>query len=219
MGSSEPHFHGSSRVRDHPSHTTVTLCPWFSGCDGKGVHCPGRGTHLGSTTLFCFQKSPCGASCNPSWCTGHTAWHCPMPHTFGNKPQNLPQPHGDNRLPPLCSPGCSPREQEARDTQWGAELETRAPPNPHASTPLHHYIFCWALLWKQCHQPQALLGLCPYHSVPGRDAKLSQTLSQWDDGVPDCNWERTERLAGSSSLPSSHRSHTAQPRLVTTVFI
>lgn len=137
MGSSEPHFHGSSRVRDHPSHTTVTLCPWFSGCDGKGVHCPGRGTHLGSTTLSCFRKSPCGASCNPSWCMGHTAWHCPMPHTFGNKPQNLPQPHGDNRLPPLCSPGCSPREQEARDTQWGAELETRAPPNPHASTPLH----------------------------------------------------------------------------------
>lgn len=93
------------------------------------------------------------------------------------------------------------------------------PGHPQTHTRPPHCIFCWALLRKHCHQPQALLGLCPYHSVPGRDAKLSQTLSQWDDGVPDCNWERTERLAGSSSLPSSHRSHTAQPRLVTTVFI
>lgn len=56
MGSSEPRFHGSSRVRDHPSHTKVTLCPWLSGCDGKGVHCPGRGAHLGSTTLSCFES-------------------------------------------------------------------------------------------------------------------------------------------------------------------
>lgn len=118
MGSSEPHFHGGNCVRDHPSHMTATLCPWLSGCDGKCARCPGRGAHLGTSTLSCF-KSPnvWGVSSNPSWCMGHTAWHCPVP----------PSPWKQTPKPPSAPWGqqtCSPLQSRLLSKGTGAKGRT-----------------------------------------------------------------------------------------------
>lgn len=61
--------------------------------DVMGSVCIALGeVHTWAALPFPASKVPSvsGVSSNPSWCMGHTAWHCPVPHPLGNKPPNLP---------------------------------------------------------------------------------------------------------------------------------
>lgn len=66
--------------------------------DVMGTVCVALGElHTWAALPFPASKafSVSGVSSNPIWCMCHTTWHGPVPHPFGNKPQNPPQPHGD----------------------------------------------------------------------------------------------------------------------------
>ena len=181
--------------------------------DVMGSVCIALGeVHTRAALPFPALKVPSGwgVSSNPSWCMGHTAWHCPVPHPLGNKPQNLTPSPLQSRL---LSKGTG-----AKGYTGGSRAGDQGHPQTHTRPP--HCIFYWALLRKHCHQPDLSVSQSPREASPS-PAKLSRPAEYYPNGMTVfltvTGKEQRGSLAGSSSLPGSHCSHTARLRLVTTV--
>lgn len=135
---------------------------------------------------FLLQKSPVFEEAHPTQAgvqPARLALSCtPLP--LETTPKTSLSPMGTTDSLPSAVQAALQGHRSQGTHRGEAELETRAPLNPHMAAPLHHCIFCRPLLRKHCHHPKALLGVSPCHRVPGRPPLPMQNCHALPNAIP-----------------------------------